>query len=180
MIKKPGQRLVLCALALLFSGFLGDNSIQAQGNRYANSSRGLRQLLSQFLEPKADTRKLTLALRPSRKDIFTYFKKDAAQIALEYYRNVWINMNRGIRPRYGQNRILIAKTTVKELRSGTGNSSLFPGGYKKIAHQLNEGFTIYRFKFVRNNSKFGMMVDGLVFVNGRWVFFPKPWRALGQ
>jgi len=179
MIRKSFQRSLLWIFLALVTGILTGKTTQAQDRQHPGADREVRMLLAQFLKPKANTRALTLALRPTRKDIFTYFKKNAAQKALTYYRDMWMNMDKGIRPRHGQNRFLIVKATVKELKNGTGKSSLFPGGYKKVAHLINEGFTIYRFKFVRNNSKFGMAVDGLVFVNGRWVFFPKPWKALG-
>jgi hypothetical protein len=39
---------------------------------------------------------------------------------------------------------------------------------------------IYRFKFVEPGKDLGMAFDGLIYVNGHWRIFPKPWRALGK
>lgn len=31
----------------------------------------------------------------------------------------------------------------------------------------------------RNVLVLGMAYDGLIYVNGHWAWFPKPWRVLG-
>lgn len=48
-----------------------------------------------------------------------------------------------------------------------------------MAPFLNKGLVFYRFKFVEPGKELGISFDGLVFVNGRFVIFPKPWRMLG-
>jgi len=54
----------------------------------------------------------------------------------------------------------------------------FPGGYKQVRDRFLVDVPIARFKFVKSGESLGMAYDGLIFVNGRWVFMPKPWQGL--
>jgi len=56
--------------------------------------------------------------------------------------------------------------------------SEFPGGYEQVRGQFVGDFPIVRFKFIEPGETSGMAFDGLIFVNDRWVFMPKPWRGL--
>ena len=67
---------------------------------------------------------------------------------------------------------------AEELQTRAGASHYFPGGYRRAAKILRRGHTVYRWKFVKPGEKLGMAFDGLVYLNGRWLFFPKPWRIL--
>ena len=40
--------------------------------------------------------------------------------------------------------------------------------------------TWWRWKFTKPGEDLGMAYDGLVFVNGHWAWFPKPYRAIGE
>jgi hypothetical protein len=76
--------------------------------------------------------------------------------------------------------LLLWAASSGELKKGTGDSEFFPAGYMKAAPHFKDGLTFYRFKFVRPGEATGFAWDGLVFVNGRWVIFPKPWRVVGD
>jgi hypothetical protein len=54
----------------------------------------------------------------------------------------------------------------------------FPGGYAQVAQYIVKDVPIVRFKFVKPGETMGMAFDGLIHVNGRWVFMPKPWNGL--
>ena len=43
---------------------------------------------------------------------------------------------------------------------------------------MKSGLTVYAFKFVKPGETLGMAFDGLVWVNGHFAIFPKPWRFL--
>jgi hypothetical protein len=75
--------------------------------------------------------------------------------------------------------LALFKATTDELQQGAAAANEFPGGYKRIADKFKPGLTIYRWKYVKPGEKLGMAFDGLVNVNGHWVWFPKSWRILG-
>ena len=86
------------------------------------------------------------------------------------------NLKLGNKP--DQTELLIWAATTEELQNQSGHAMEFPGGYKGVADKLGAGLTWYRFKTVRPGERSGMAYDGLVYVNGRWAFFPKPWKAV--
>ena len=42
------------------------------------------------------------------------------------------------------------------------------------------GLTVYRWKYTKPGEPLGMAYDGLIYVNGHWAWFPKPWRIKGE
>lgn len=57
-------------------------------------------------------------------------------------------------------------------------SRQFPSGYRSIAHLLAPQRVWARWKYMRPGEKSGMAYDGLVWLDERWVWFSKPYRAL--
>lgn len=51
------------------------------------------------------------------------------------------------------------------------------GGYRNKKRHFRPGIAIYGFKFVEPGKDTGMVYDGLIHVNGEWIFIPKAWRA---
>ena len=137
-----------------------------------------RALVAEFLTPGADHAALTRALRPSPEDFRAVFEGDAAARAERSYAAAWDGGKMLVAPRPGQTELKLAGATTEDLRQGSGGAREFPGGWAKAAPFLKKGLTFYRFKFVEPGKDLGMSFDGLAFVNGRWVIFPKPWRAL--
>jgi hypothetical protein len=137
-----------------------------------------RRLLAQFINPDADHRKLTYDLSPTREDCFAVFADDLAPQAIEYYAEFFRNPSAKIKPAALQREILLYSATVEDLKSQNEKALIFPGGYQKIAARMKPGITVYKFKFVEPGQKFGVTYDGLIFVNGHWRMFPKPWRIL--
>jgi len=145
-------------------------------NSEAKSKKLAKAFLQQFVIPGADLVKLNNGLRPALKDYKKYFTADVFMKAKNAYEKVWKPGMTVVKPKSGQTQILIWKATTKELKTRKGNANFFPGGYKKASRYLRPGHTVYRFKFVKKGEKYGMAYDGLVFIDGRWVIFPKPWK----
>lgn len=59
-----------------------------------------------------------------------------------------------------------------------GDTPGFPGGYKALAAHLVPDRIWSAWKYVRQGATLGMAYDGLVWLDDRFVWFPKPWRAL--
>lgn len=136
-----------------------------------------RQVLARFLLPGADHASLSAALRPAADDYTALFADDFAEKARSMYDPVWESGELVIAPKEGQTELMIRGATTEELKGWNGNAAGFPDGYRGIAAKMNDGLTIYRFKFVAPGDELGMAFDGLVYVNGHWAIFPKPWRV---
>jgi hypothetical protein len=149
-------------------------TVNSSGSRMAEA----KALLRKFLQPGADYEAMSKQLRPSETDYRAYFVSGSWQKAMAEYNKMWDQSPGAITPKEGQTELLLWQATVDELKNGTGYSRNFPGGYQKASHHIQPGHTIYRFKFVRPGKTLGMAYDGLVFINGHWVFIPKPWRVV--
>jgi hypothetical protein len=147
---------------------------------FPGTMEGARALLLQFLDPKIDKAALTKKLRPQAKDFKSVFKGGAAKQAYEGYLTPWDKGKILVRGKPDQTELLLWSATTEDLQNGTGDAGAFPGGYSVAAPHFKDGLTFYRFKFVRPGDKLGFAWDGLIYVNGHWVIFPKPWRVLPQ
>jgi hypothetical protein len=142
------------------------------------SEKEARALVEAFVKPGANVAELTRKLRPTKADYAAVFEGDAAAKAEAAYGPDWDSGSVVIQGKPEQTEVTLAHATTEELRAGTGGASEFPGGYKKAAPFLKPGLTFWRFKFVRPGETTGMAYDGLVWVNGHFTIFPKPWRFL--
>jgi hypothetical protein len=140
---------------------------------------GAQALLAAFVKPGADLVALSQALRPTRADYEAVFTAELATKAETVYGQAWDSGQMVVAPKQGQTQVLIFSATSEELKTWTGGSTEFPGGWKNVGAQLKPGVRFYRFKFVVPGESLGMAYDGLAFVNGRWRIFPKPWRLIG-
>jgi len=145
---------------------------------FPGTLEGATKLVLQFTDPDINKAALTRLLRPKGKDYKSVFQGKAAKQAYEGYLSPWDQGKIVIRPKPGQDKVLLWSATTAELQQGTGDAPVFPGGYQRVAPHLKKGLTFYRFKFVRPGDELGYAWEGLVYVNGHWVIFPKPWRVI--
>jgi uncharacterized caspase-like protein len=148
--------------------------------KYPGTQNGAQALLAEFVKPGADRVALSNALRPTRADYDAVFMSELAATADSVYGQAWDSGQMVVAPKEGQTQVLIFSATSEELKSWTGGSAEFPGGWKNVGAQLKPGVRFYRFKFVVPGESLGMAYDGLTFVNGHWRIFPKPWRLLSR
>jgi hypothetical protein len=57
-------------------------------------------------------------------------------------------------------------------------ANAFPGGYGRVAPLLRPNLPWVCFTFTEPGDLAGMAFDGLVLLDDRWVWFPKPWRSV--
>lgn len=136
-----------------------------------------RQLLRRFFAADADYAALTASLKPRPGDIRAVYAEPLASRLIASYDRLF-QPGTVIRPKPEHEDLITIFTTTGELRSGGPVLGEFPGGYKKVLPYFISDVPIGRFKFVRPGEALGLGFDGLIFVNGRWVLMPKPWRAL--
>lgn len=137
-----------------------------------------RQLLEELAKPNVDHKALTAKLRPQPADFAVLFVAESATKAREAYEKAWSDPKMVIEHAPDQTDLKLFGAKVEELDKGQGEANEFPGGYKKVIKQFRPGLTIYAWRFVRPGEKIGTAYDGLVFVNGHFVWLPKPWKAL--
>lgn len=135
--------------------------------------------LSQFLAPNADRVALTAALRPTEAEIRAVYQAPLADALVTMYDDMF-QPGVQIGPKQDQTDLLVWHGTTGSFRDGDPVLQDFPGGYGDVRHLMQGNYPIVRFKFVKPGEQLGMAFDGLIFINGRWVLMPKPWRALGN
>lgn len=133
--------------------------------------------LRAFLEPGADLAALTARLKPTPEDIRAVYNEPLASLLIE---KVIPMFAPGVKigPREGQSELWVSRATTDQLIEGAAVRRDFPGGYEKVFAYMKPGVPIMVFKFRKPGEELGLAFDGLVFVNGRWVLIPKPWRAM--
>jgi hypothetical protein len=146
--------------------------------QFPGDEAGARQLLLQFLQPGMDKEALTRQLRPSSEDFKAVFKPEVVKQVEQGYRQPWEEGKIVIRGQPGQTELLLWSATTEELKNQGGEAAAFPAGYAVAAVYFKDGLRIYRFKFVRPGDELGFAWDGLIYINGHWAFFPKPWRVI--
>lgn len=145
---------------------------------FPGTEAGATNLLKEFLKPGADHAALSKQLRPTAADYAAVFEPDLSAKLAAIYDPAWDSGQLVVAPKAGQSDVKVFSTTSDEMKSWTRTAAEFPGGWKRAAPKLKPGLKIYRFKFVEPLKDLGMAFDGLIYVNGNWRIFPKPWRAM--
>ncbi|TLD68778.1 hypothetical protein FEM03_20810 [Phragmitibacter flavus] len=91
-----------------------------------------------------------------------------AQLLSVYVKSVYEGLARG-------NRVAGAKQT--EVKVGGPDWKDLAGGYSDVRDRFKPEVKIYEFSYVEPGNDVGMRYDGLIKVEGKWVFIPKAWRA---
>jgi len=136
-----------------------------------------RDFLLRFLDDGEDREALTLALKPTPEDVRAVYAEPLASSLIDAYDGLFVP-GAVIRPKPGQTELLSIFTTTGALKRGDPVLAEFPGGYKEVLDYIVGDVPIARFKFVEPGEDLGLAFDGLVYINGRWVFMPKPWNGL--
>ena len=143
----------------------------------AGNQAGAKELLSAFLKPGADLKALSAVLKPGSADYAAVFTGDFAAKVEAAHAPMWAT-NPELGPKEGQTELLLDGVSSADIKGWTANAAdVLPGGYQGIKDKFQDGLLVYRFKFVKPGETSGMAFDGLVYVNGQWRLFPKPFRA---
>ncbi|PLX38371.1 MAG: hypothetical protein C0606_09195 [Hyphomicrobiales bacterium] len=140
-------------------------------------------LVARFLDPATDRAELTASLKPTPDDVRAIYAEPLATALIEGYEALY-QPGAAIGPKAGQSEYIAIFAPLSALKAGGPALNKFPGGYDRVRAYMNvtDGADpiVGRFKFVKPGETKGMAFDGLIHVNGRWVFMPKPWRGLKQ
>jgi hypothetical protein len=144
---------------------------------YPGTPEGARMVAAEFTRPGADASAVVMSLRPTDDDIRAVFDEETLVAALIHYGGYWESPD-VLGPAPDQTEIRVFAATSEELAAGTGHAREFPSGYAEIAPHLAPGLMIYQLMFTKPGESFGIRIDGLTHVNGRWRIFPAPWMVL--
>ncbi|CAN5920162.1 hypothetical protein BH11MYX3_BH11MYX3_08250 [soil metagenome] len=125
----------------------------------------------------ADVTRMIAALKPRDDDYARIFIGASAEQARRGYRELWDAPPQQLGSPT-QTEVLATAATAALLRTENPRSAQFPGGYRTIADQLQPERIWVRFELVEPGTTAGMSYDGLVWLEDRWAWFPKPWRYL--
>lgn len=145
---------------------------------FPGTAEGAKALLAKLVAPESEGIGLSGELEPTSADYAAVFMGPTAKKAEAAYKGAWASGAIQVKAKAGQTEIKLFSATTEELQTNAGESAQFPGGYSGVAGLLQPGLTFYRFKFTEPGNDLGMAYDGLVYVNGHWRLFPKPWKAV--
>jgi len=135
---------------------------------------GARRIAARFLGPEVDRIGLLERLHPSREDCDVLFRSEANEnCRLEALRASW-----GVTARWVMGS-LHGPLVIDEVTSAAiaaGEIGGFSDTIHRLAGALPEDVTFYRVAFGRGDD--APALEGLVYVNGRWVFFPEPGKLV--
>jgi hypothetical protein len=138
------------------------------------------QHLTPFLDggPWTDAkRERLLALRPDAADFPHTFRPALEPAARELYARLWQNPPPLV-AKPGQTELRIACALSDDFVAWNARGQEFPGGYRKLAPDLQPGVVWVAWKLVAPGDRAGLSFDGIAWVNQRLVWFPQPWRLV--
>lgn len=133
--------------------------------------------LERFLVPNANVKRMTASLKPTPEEIARVYDEPLSSALVDTYEALY-TPDAAVGPKPGQTDVLVVHTYTDMIKDGAPVVREFPGGYTDVQNYMKPGIPIVYFKFVEPGKTTGYAFDGLVFVDGRWVLMPKPWRAL--
>ncbi len=133
-----------------------------------------QRVLTPFLAAGADPIALTRAFRPSPDDYGKVFRAELVAGLRSIYDGIW-ETQPAITRKPGQNVLLVHACVAEGFVMGSVMMEAFPGGYAGLDEDLVPGRVWACWKFVEPGKRLGMAWDGLVHLDGRWVWFPRAW-----
>ncbi len=148
-----------------------DPSLVAIG-RKLDETDGLRALLGRLLLPGADSAAWVASVLPRPGDAAKAF---LPQVAAGVEASVTALREKPPRVEI-RDAIDLTLATVEEL----GGQKEFPGAYAELARYLVPGRLWATWVMRDGGAAKGVRYDGLVRLDDRWVWFPKPWRMIAH
>lgn len=147
-----------------------------KGLNYTNNKAGAKQIAQDLDKAKGNS--LLPKLKATLADCQAIMKsKEDAQKLYNYSERLHKQYldEKMIATKSGQTEVLVNVLIPGE--DAKSEKNRFAGGYIQILDKFTKGISIYTFRYVKPGSTLGMRYDGLTYVNKRWVFIPKMWRA---
>lgn len=178
------MRIATWFVSFLLGCCLGGPLIAQSGGdgdlEFAAGREGVVALLQYILSAeKKEITELTYQLEPSREEYEQIFEAPYDRLVWRYHKRLRRYADVRVHPILkNQTEFLLWSATTEELQLYEGEARNFPGGYREMAVYMKPGITFYRFKFVEPGRKLGSAFDVLIYIEGHWRLFHRPWAVL--
>jgi hypothetical protein len=157
------------------------NVLEETGNKMRTSGDvdGVEGLKTKLLGmvPNDANNKVMISMKPTKSDIeFIFNSEEAVEEVSSYIEKMYATMpSSGIKPGENRTEIIVYNKNTDFLK--TDREGNIPGGYYSISDNYNRGRMLYMVKFVEPGKQLGFSLNCFAFIDGRWVCFPKVYRA---
>jgi len=139
---------------------------------------GGKKLVEELMK-SSDKAGMVAKMKPTKADLEALFDPSAVETMSAYVDKVYGSIGDiGMKPE--QTEVLFNMAATEDFLNATDAAKKFPGGYARLAPKLKPGVIWYAWKYVKPGETLGMAFDGLAHVNSRWVWIPKPFRAISE
>lgn len=76
-----------------------------------------------------------------------------------------------------QTELKVLEATTEDFVAKNERAKAFPGGYSTAATAFQPKLTAYGVKFLEPGKTLGFSLNAFYYLDGKWIFIPKPWRA---
>ncbi|MEO7331619.1 MAG: hypothetical protein ABI193_23795 [Minicystis sp.] len=145
---------------------------------FPGTQDGAAAVVRELVKPGGYAISVFRALRPDPEDYSVVFTPDVAigvRTELDPIFDLG-NMSMKMGPELTE--LQIAGVRTEDLRAGTGKAETCPSAWKWASRHMRPGVVMYCFKLVKPGETEGQVRDGLIYVNGHWAIFPKPFQAI--
>jgi len=138
------------------------------------------KMLNRFVDPAGGSQvaEIVSGWKPQPDDWERVFMPEAAEKARIAYKPLWVSPPPPL-PRPGQTVVRVRVADAADFAAGNARAKEFPGGFTNIASSLVPGNIWVTWEYVAPTESAGMAFNGLVyFADGRFAWFPKPWKFI--
>ncbi len=155
---------------------LVEEYIKIHSNDFGTANQG-KKMLEDFIASDQNIADFFISLQPLPSDIQAVYKDPLATNLTAIYEKMYAAIEElKLDPEYVS--VIVEFSTTQKLAIADMELNKFPNGYAKVKDYFIYDYPIASFEFVKAGKTSGMRFDGLIFVAGRWVLMPKPWRGL--
>ncbi|MFN7931238.1 MAG: hypothetical protein U0Y68_25580, partial [Blastocatellia bacterium] len=120
------------------------------------------------------------SMRPQADDYPRVFQAEIVADARTAYEALWRTPPEVEQLTAGEVKLRVDAAPAGMLSEPNELSNRFPGGYRALAPYLKPDRIWFVWRYLRLGHTAGMRYDGVVRIDDRWVWFPKPYRVIGE
>jgi hypothetical protein len=145
---------------------------------FPGTAEGAAAVVREMVKPGGYAISVFRSLRPDPEDYAVVFTPDVAAGVRTELDPIFDLNNMSMKMGPELTELQIVGVRPEELRAGTGQAALCPSAWKWASRHMKPGVVMYCFKLVKPGESEGQARDGLIYVNGHWAIFPKPFQAM--
>jgi len=128
----------------------------------------------------AKSESIVEAMRPLADDYPRVFRGDLVDRVRPAFEELWRTPPQFDRLVSGEVQLRVYASPAGMLRKETELSRHFPRGYRALAPYLVPERVWFVWRYLSGSAEAGMRYDGVVLLDDRWVWFPKPYVVAGK